>query len=484
MIEIRPSCIVIHNYEQNKTLERSLSVWDSIYFKVSHSSFFYDPEDETKLIIPKGYNMEKLKRLFPDKKIADNSIRMKNPSRVISFKINGTPRNIRQQNALSFLEASTSYFGYSSGKTQKLLSLETGGGKTFVTISFMSKFKKATMIIVDSDKLIRQWKDDELLRLTDLTKEDIYVISGSDSIRTIIKTPKKHKVYIASHRTLSNYAKNDPYLLGELFKKLGIGLKVFDEAHVEWKNIFTIDAFTNTELTIYLTATPGRSNPLENVVYQNMFEGIVQYGIEHKYKEEENFHKVVYIEYNTKPSLEDLVRLSQGNKHGFDTNSWCNYILDNNYDYFIEVLEKIISMTTKNREFPKIAIVLHTLKMIEKVKESMEELYPNFSIGNFSTLIKNVEERDKELQKQIILTTDKSFDKAINVMNLEVLINTVPLSSKVKIEQMLGRLRYVKGKPTIFFDLTDMGFTACVNQRKYRKQILDLKAKSIYEMKL
>jgi Type III restriction enzyme, res subunit len=480
MIEIRPSSIVIHDYEQGECtkLERSLSLWNPNFFRVDWSAML---EEDDKLIIPGGYNLDSLKAMFPNRKVVDVRKRVAFPARPCKFKVNGQPRDIRQQNALSFLEASTPYFSYAAGRTQKLLCLETGGGKTFVAILYASKFNKVPIVIVDQETLITQWKN-EFLKLTNLEEEDIGIVLGIDSIRKLTKNKATHKVYIASHRTLASYGKDNPWLIQRLFNKLGIGLKIFDEAHIEWKNIFTIDSVTDTEMTLYLTATPGRSNQLEDIIYQNMFEGIAQYGIEHKYKEEKNYHKVVYVNYNTHPTTTQEINMS--NRYGFNVNGWCDYILEEKYDQFVIMIQSLIDMVYNGKKDAKVAVVVHTLPMVTQVIESLQAIYPDKRIGDFSTNVKNKTARMEELNADIIVTTDKSFDKAVNVMDLVGLINTVPMSSGIKIEQMIGRLRYVKGKPCLFFDTTDVGFKACKRQKKSRKEVLDLKAKSTFEMEL
>ena len=91
------------------------------------------------------------------------------------------------------------------------------------------------------------------------------------------------------------------------------------------------------------------------------------------------------------------------------------------------------------------------------------------------------EERTKALEKQIILTNDKMFDKGIDVKDLEVLINFVQLGSIVKTEQIIGRLRYHEGKQSILFDIVDNGFDETIKQSKIRKRFYKKKVKRIIE---
>ena len=188
-----------------------------------------------------------------------------------------------------------------------MLCLGTGKGKTYCLIHYLSLVKKLAMVIVDQDHIIEQWFR-EIMTHTDLNEEDVYFISGSDSIKTLMEYEGElpFKMYIASHRTLAIYSKDDPSLIDQLMRRLKIGIKVFDEAHVEWKNICHLDFNSNVSETIYLTATPSRSNPSEDKVFQNIFFNVPKFGLETKYDENELYHKVIYVQYNTHPTAEPV----------------------------------------------------------------------------------------------------------------------------------------------------------------------------------
>ena len=108
------------------------------------------------------------------------------------------------------------------------------------------------MIIVDTSELALQWKRISFNH-TNLKDEDIVIISGEASVTKEIKS-QNGKVYIAIHRTLTNMLSNDLNSINNLMNKLGIGVRVFDEAHVNFNNVCMINALSNVEYTIYLTA--------------------------------------------------------------------------------------------------------------------------------------------------------------------------------------------------------------------------------------
>lgn len=480
MILVYNSCIKITNYKKNDCprIEKALSVWDPNIFSYSWRNYFYDEENET-LIIPRGISFNYLKKVFPEEEVEYNND--SSPIAKAVFVCNTKPKDETQQLAIDFLTSQNDYDNLKY-KHQRMLCLKTGGGKTYSTINAISKYKQRAIIIVDREKTIQQWKD-EFKKFTNLSDEDIYIIAGSSTIKKIINSNVElpYKIYIASHRTISSYAENSEEKwnsITKFFDKIKVGIKVYDEAHVEWRNIFYIDSFSNVENTFYLTATPGRSNHNEDKVYQLAFGNIPTFGLEDKSKEP--YHYVYYVDYNSKPAYTD--QMACQSNYGFNINRWSDYIFNQRYDMFIDILTYLLNVITKYNG--KIAIIVHKNEHIKKLFNSIPKICPNKSVGIFSTIIEDTKERNEQLNADIIISTEKSFGKALNVSGLQFLIMTVPTSSKIVTEQMIGRLRKLEDKKCFYFDLTDCGFKQCVIQKRSRSKILNEKAKKIKNLTL
>ncbi|WCS68279.1 hypothetical protein Goe21_01690 [Bacillus phage vB_BsuM-Goe21] len=475
MIRIQPTRILVENYKAGESdkLEKSLSVWDKTIFQYTFSAFLID-EDTNQLLIPGGYDYTKLKKCFPRDKIVNERLNV-DPYNKVTFSLKYPPRDSIQQDAIKFL--------LQTNDSQKFLCLPTGKGKTYCSINYVFKSKKLPMVFVDQENLMEQWKK-SILNFTSVKEEEIFLISGRNSIDKLMKMKKKelkkYKWFIAIHKTIGNYIDDNPDNIDKLMKHLGIGVKLYDEAHVEYKNIFYIDSLTNTE-SVYITATPSRSDPIENKVYQNIFNDVPMY----KVKEDEivNYHNIIIVKFNSKPSIDDQAKMKS--KYGFDTNRWCKYILDNiKYEEFMNHITKnIIERVNKNFD-KKTVLLFHTMAGNDVIINDLKETYPNIEIGRYNSSIKDKDKRLKELEKDIIVTTDVSFGKAIDVKGLEILINTVPFGSKVLTEQLLGRLREIEGKEVWYIDLVDIGFDSCKKQLKQRQNIYNKKAKRIYELDL
>lgn len=444
------------------------SLYDKIYHKYTFSAFVEDGDD---LYFPSSITLKSIQSLFPKEEVSINYTTTAK-AKSIQYTMKHSPRDELQQKAIQFLMKMKK----DPETHQRFLSLETGKGKTYVSINCISQIKKKALIIVDTLDLAAQWKR-EFLNHTDLDENDIIILSGQEIVDEQYAKPTG-KIYIAIHRTLGNMLANNINSINALMNKLGIGIRIFDESHVNFGNICKINALSNVEYTIYLTATPSRSSFMDNSLYAKVFSSIPYFN--GKELSGEKYHTVILYKMDSHPGLDD--RCSVRTQYGFNQAKWANYIEETGYEFFIEALNNLITKFDLIKRKKKTAIMLPTLKLIEKTKESMEDLYPNIEIGTFIGSIAK-DKRSDELSKQFILTNDKIFDKGIDVSDLEILINFVPIGSLVKTEQIMGRLRYHEGKSSILIDITDTGFDECVRQSKIRKRFYKKRAKQIIEIK-
>jgi len=474
MITAYPTKIVIDNYELGSVpkIEKSLSVWDKTIFQYVFSAFLYD--DETKeLVIPGGYSLTYLLKLFSRDEYI-NKRKQVDPYNETKFSLKYPARDSIQQEAINFLLKNINL--------QKFLCLPTGKGKTYCSIHYVFKTRKLPITFVDQENLMEQWKK-SILYFTSIKEEEIFLISGKNTIDKLMKMNKKelskYKWFIAIHRTIANYIDEDFDNAEKMFTHLGIGVKLYDEAHVEYKNIVLVDSLTNTE-SIYITATPSRSDPIEDSVYQRIFKDVPMFKLDDDILE--RYHNVIIVKYSSHPSLDDQAKMKS--KYGFDINKWCKYILqDGKYENFANMIISIINKINKKRD-KKTALLFHTMEGNSILQEDLKNEFKDIEVGRFDSSIKNKNERAKEWDKDLIITTDMSFGKAIDVKNLIIVLDAVPFGSKVMTEQILGRLRQIEGKEVYYIAFIDVGFESCQNQLKQRKNIYNKKAKKIIEIDL
>jgi superfamily II DNA or RNA helicase len=468
LIEVGRNSIVVRNIDVDsqefKNMNYNYSLYDKVLHRYTFSAFTIIDKD---IYFPASVTVQEISKYFKNREIVTNYQTTAKSAKVL-YEMKHPPRDELQKKSINFLmEMKDDY-----DMRERFLSLATGSGKTYVTINVISRLKRKAIIIVDTLDLAAQWKR-EFLNHTDLKDSDVVILSGSGSVEDEIKD-KVGKVYVAIHRTLGNLITEDYNSINRLMNKLGIGIRVFDESHVNFKNICSINALSNVEYSIFLTATPSRSSFSDDHLYGKVFRRIPYFNGKDIY--DEKYHTVILYKMDTKPSFDE--KLAVKTKYGFNAPRWANHIEETSYDIFIESLTEIIDKFKLKEKAKKIAIMLPTLSLIARVKKDLEAI--NLETGTFIGEIKKTE-RHKELEKQFILTNDKIFDKGIDVKDLEVLINFVPFGSIVKTEQIMGRLRYGKDKNSVLIDVTDFGYEECIKQYKLRKRFYKKRAKKILE---
>ena len=151
-------------------------------------------------------------------------------------------------------------------------------------------------------------------------------------------------------------------------------------------------------------------------------------------------------------------------------------------EFFFSRIQRLVNFINKSTT-RKIAIILHTLNMVSKVTEDLKKTYPDLIINRFDGTIKT--DRETILNdSNIIVTTDMTFNKGIDVKDLEAVVNLVPIASATKNEQMIGRLREIPDKEVWFFDVVDAGVPDMAKILSKKKAIYTKRAKRIKDISI
>lgn len=438
-------------------LENMLSVWDSITFANKNLGFIYD-EDKKELRIPRSISLD-----FLEKKLNKNIVVDKNhdPFDVASFRMKTMPRNDLQRNSISFL-LGEGKFDYTKKASQLSLNLETGDGKTYCTIAAMSILKCKTIIFSHKEDIKEQWLN-SLLTMTDIDKDLIFNIDGSKSIKKLLKMDKlPYKVFLVNHRTISEYAKkNGNHSITELFNKLRVGLKVYDEAHLSFTNIITVDMYTNTKKTFYITSTFNRSDYKEDKVFNTCFKNICKFGKETRDSKRKHIIHIA-AHFNSKPNLQDQVKCKKFGR--FDKNYYVDYQLSKDYLYR-GMIEFINLFKDKDG---KLLIIIPKKSSVDLITKLINEDYPDKVVIPYHSGIPQ-EIKDKKNEADIICSTRESIGTGVDIPGLRFIICTEPYSSQVSADQIPGRLReFAEDKFTFYVELIDTGFDFSKSMHKRR----------------
>lgn len=450
-IIVKHSRIEINDYEIGDCpkLEYFFTMYDPITHSYYYKGLNYNKEKKL-LILPRGLDIGWLEYALDTNATLDTKYDefeyLSDP-----IMIKKTPRDEEQKEALRFILGKGEYHSNGS-KSQLGINLNTGKGKTYVTVTAISYWLVRSIVIVSNKDVIIQWKN-RIIEYTDIKPKEIYIIEGSNSIKKLYNRDlSQYKIFLALHGTLKSYGdKNGWNEIGELFKYLKIGIKVYDEAHQNFDNILRIDFHTNTYKNLYLTATPKRSNQNEDQVYQLAFKNIPKIDL---FNENDPHTQYIGMHFNSKPSP-DIVSRSK-NKFGLNRIFYINWLIDN--EHFLNfahiMMDKVFKLT---EDGTKALIYIGTNDAITKFYIYLCKIYPQYKkdIGVFTSITPD-DIKDNQLNKRIILSTTKSCGAAIDIYNLKVtVVLAEPFRSPVLARQTLGRTR---ANNTYYFDCVDDGF--------------------------
>jgi hypothetical protein len=344
-------------------------------------------------------------------------------------------------------------------KPRRALFADTGIGKTFLTINNICETNLKTIIFCPDDRAIKTWKE-ELLKFTDLHEDEILYLKCVSNIKKAIKNKNKYKIVLFSINTASSmFSNNNIDEFTEFMSEFKFGLKVFDEMHLRLKSIFFIDMYTNTFKTIYLTATNNMRIYGEQKVMEYMTPSEDCVYLQEPVKK---FELIKFI-YHTTPSNYTEVSKRIQKVNGFDANEYLKYLFRDEpvtEFYLNNVIKPVYNHALKliKEENQKVAILFKSIESGKIVGNYIQTLYPDLKIGYFNSEIKDMKIREKELDCNLIISTDKSFSGILNIYNLSVIILSTPITSIAHIKQIMGRLREEPNKRRIVMQLCDNTF--------------------------
>lgn len=476
-IVVKHSHIEVNDYDIGDSIkvERSLSKWKWEYIAIA---FAYSKIDRI-LYVPRGIDISFLEREFDT--VAHYDM-YNNHFDQVDFFMKNPPLDDMQRKVISYLAGKGS-FEYTYKKSQLMVDLMTGKGKTYCTLAAISLHKSRSAIFCHDEDKIKEWKDD-ILEHTYVEESDIYIIQGKKSILKMLKPGfKLPKIYLISHRTLSTYSKTDAELLTELFVKMRIGIKVFDEAHKEFYSMIKIDLFTNTKRTFYLTASPDRSDHLESAVYKLYFKNVIFYGNADLITSDDIYAIGVFINMDTKPSIVDITNCQT--KQGFSAPTYSKQIFSGKpRDTIINTLKKAFEIAESNVD-PRIAIYITSIDAIDTMKLWLIEDFgiDESDIGRYHSKVPKAEKERAKNECKYILTTISSLGTGKNIPGLTTIIDTEAFSSNNTARQLPGRLRNIKGKKLYYIKLVNTGYRKFMNQVKSVKPVFKKVLKTIYYLK-
>lgn len=451
------TAIVINNCSPTDfpTLTRRFQVYDPVRHRLDPLGVYYDTENK-RLYLPRGIDVDFVKR-----KVSANmeleeftsTIVHNHPYERVSQKINMKmgPRDATQIEALKFVLCKDKY-QYNAGKSQFGVYLNTGKGKTFLCSCVLSYLGIRSIVITAQSGILDQWKE-RLMEYTDIKDSEIVKLEGSHMITHILNgtsTKMDKSLYLCTHSTLQSYGSTYGWdKIGLLFKKLGIGIKFFDEAHQNFQNMSLIDFATrDVWRTYYVTATPSRSDRQEDVIYKLYMKNVPSIDL---FNPDVDPHtNYIAIKYNSCPKPADI-NACKNSVYGLSNPPYIDYLMRNErfwvmFDYIFSLIYR-----TGGRALFYIGTNAGILKVKQRILFNYPELYND--VGIYTSIN---EDKQTAKSKKYILTTTKSAGAGEDIPHLKYsVVLAEPFKSEVLARQSLGRTR---DPNTTYIELVDVGF--------------------------
>lgn len=320
-----------------------------------------------------------------------------------------------------------------------ILCATTGFGKTVVSAKIISELKTNTLVIVNRNNLLEQWRE-KLSYFLDINKKEIGQIGAG-------KENPNGKLDVVSFQSL--FKKDN---LEELVKVYG--LVIIDECHhVAAYSFEKVLKAVRSKYVYGLTATPTRKDGWHKIIYMQCGDIRVRVSNRELKQNREMEHEVIVKKTNYKyiPIEEkDKIQISKI-LNDMCSNTFRNSIIIEDIKKSIEegripivLTERVehLKILKESLEKLKIPIIIYKGKMGKKKTKEIQEI---------------IKEADEKNRSRIILATSSSIGEGFDDSRLDTLFLTMPVSWKGRIIQYVGRLhREHEGKKkVIVYDYLD-----------------------------
>lgn len=346
--------------------------------------------------------------------------------------------------------------------------LQTGYGKTFIMLYMISQIRKKSIVICYSTTVLNQWIK-SLKNHTNFKMDRVMLITGS---------PKLHKIstgeidisgidiFLCTPTLIGSYA--DKYgwdAVAELFEKMHLGVKVYDEAHRNIKMLTIIDAFTNVKRNFYLSADYSQSNPEKRKLFFQTFFDVPIIRVDKKIEKSMRYIDAMVVNFNSKPRELDESQVNRPN-YGFSNFEYMKYEFGK--PDIVNALKAVLnSIINKNDEGKKILIATSMIEHVEYLYNSLKDEYAFYKPAKLYSELDPSEKQFALGQSNMIIATIGSFGPGIDVHGIRYVI-AMDQFDNITDNQLAGRARPDNGKRAFYIMMNDAGFSYCIRKIERR----------------
>jgi len=447
-IKVRETDFVLHPYKKGdcKELEsrlRSIATYLPKFIReASKKEFFRIDKDRGCMHIPKGHGLAPILSILENNNIGvkygvyTNDTYEPADAPFLVMKEGIEPRNDMQRESIDFLLSKGNYT-HLKDRSQRLLELATGRGKTFVSIAAAASIGQRTIVFCPIGKVSKQWVE-SFMDFTDMRPSRIKLVNGTDNLITLgVKKKIKKDVLIISLATASKLATEEPELFRRIMNNIAPGLIIRDEVHKQIMRVVNLDTMTTAPQNFYLSATANRDSDeeeIEELGHDKHKKEIFRLG--------KLFTSVGYSQLFIKKYSEIYYKL------------------------LMQVLKKPVEVI-QHDPTKKISIFLSSKEEIDEVTKVLQNTFKDIgvTVGRYHSNVSD-KEKDITLACNIIVTTSKSLGTGSDVKGIKYQIDMYPPKGKGELIQRSGRPREIND---------DEVFYICVYNTsiKYFRRALD-----------
>ena len=422
--------------------------------------FMYDEKYDT-LYFHKGVDIDYIRRLLINVEIKQDPF---TPYREMKFDFEEfiPPRDDDQVDVINFLAGIKTHIA-SSNDPQLFLVKMGSFGKTYCSGYAIGLFGAKALIIMHRETLRGQWAN-SLYDLNGYPKSRVHEITSSEEFEMICRNQHDfdYDVYLMTHATFRAGVSRvgDSRLISQFPRNLGIGVKVIDEAHLEFKDTLLMDFLFNIRRNIYLTATDGRSQRSENTIFKHVFANATFYrkaSMNSKHPDKWVEYVTVMVNTHVKPNI---YRYRVNSGKGMSSVSYGKWVIqyDKKQTHF-KVCKELIREIYSNEQSAKVIVFMPLIELCSECAYFLNDLNYDKDF-KYDLTVKTINSHNSKSENEynksadIIVTTVQSLGTGSDIKGVTDIICCSPFVSKIVAQQVFWRIRYID-KKCHYYDIVD-----------------------------
>lgn len=351
----------------------------------------------------------------------------------------------KQPEAVSFAVASSPV-----DHNSRMITMPTGTGKTVCAAFALAEIKQRFMVLVLPGYLDK-WEGD-LLGLLTIKHKRIAIVKGTGPLQSLIELTKRKEIdfdavcmSLTTMRLYFDMARETPNKTVEeygcmpedLYKLLGIGVVLIDEAHEHLHAVYRAMCYMHVPKVIALSATFLSPEPFLDNIQKVMFPMEIRFD-DIKMKKYIEAYGIAYTMSNESKSK---IKWTNRGSPMYSNIAFEKSILKNKsiYNHYVELLDEVLTNGYLEEYKPgkKAIVFCSTIDMCNKLCQTFKQKYPELDTRTYV----GTDPYKNAIEPDIRFTTQQSAGTAIDIKGLVTNVSLNNMKSPVAGLQALGRLR-------------------------------------------